>query len=218
MTENWEYTNARNTRCRFTYIEPVHLYHYCLSNFLLAIRIQCDQFRQSIRWHDWQFSLPGHRTIAAANSQNDAKSGHNRRFADRVIAGNIFATKNYRLLHLSKRILRYPLALVSKAHTILRRGGNHIELFVRVTPNASRDEIIGVVQLSDSENRLAVKVRAVPEKGKANKAVIKYLAKQLLVPKSSITVTKGSATRQKTLHIVGVPNAIILSLENLLPE
>jgi uncharacterized protein (TIGR00251 family) len=104
---------------------------------------------------------------------------------------------------------------VLKVHTILRQSDFHIELFVRVTPNASRDEITGIIQSSDGENRLALKVRAVPEKGKANKAVTKLLAKLIKVPKSSIAVTSGSTARQKTLRIVGDPNEIILSLEKL---
>lgn len=103
-----------------------------------------------------------------------------------------------------------------KVHTILRRSDHHIELFVRVTPNASRDEITGFIQNSDGENRLALKVRAVPEKDKANKAAIRLLAKQLQIPKSSIAVTSGSTARQKTLRIAGDPNEIILSLEKML--
>ena len=103
-----------------------------------------------------------------------------------------------------------------KVHTILRQSENHIELFVRVTPNASRDEITDFIQSSDGENRLAIKVRAAPEKGKANKAVIKLLAKLIQVPKSSIAVTSGSTARQKTLRIIGDTNEIILSLEKLL--
>ncbi len=101
-------------------------------------------------------------------------------------------------------------------YTILRQSDHHIELFVWVTPNASRDQITGFIQSSDGENRLAIKVRAVPEKGKANKAAIKLLSKLIQVPKSSIAVTSGSTARQKTLRIVGDPNEIILSLEKLL--
>ncbi|MCP4181977.1 MAG: DUF167 domain-containing protein [Hyphomicrobiales bacterium] len=100
--------------------------------------------------------------------------------------------------------------------SILSRSDSHIELFVRVTPNASRDEITGFIQSRDCKNRLAIKVRAIPEKGKANKAVIKFLAKLIQVPKSSITVMGGSTARQKTLRIVGDPNEIVLSLEKIL--
>ena len=43
---------------------------------------------------------------------------------------------------------------------------------VKVTPNASEDKVIGM----DGEV-LKIKVRATPEKGKANQAVIDLLAK-----------------------------------------
>jgi len=93
---------------------------------------------------------------------------------------------------------------------------NHVELFVRVTPNASRDEITGVIQISDDVKRLALKVRAVPENGKANKAAIKLLAKQLQIPKSSIRVVKGANARHKTLRINEYSDLTILSLAKLL--
>ena len=102
-------------------------------------------------------------------------------------------------------------------NTILRQSDNHIELYVRVTPNGSCNEIIGILDSSNSQNRLLLKVQAVPEKGKANKAAIKYLSKQLQIPKSMITITSGSNARKKTLLIVGDPDGIILSLAKLLP-
>lgn len=106
-----------------------------------------------------------------------------------------------------------------KIQSILHRSDDHIDLFVRVTPNGSRDEITGIVDCGEGEYRLALKVRAVPEKGKANKAVIKLVAKLLGQPKSSITVASGSATRQKTLRITGDANGIISSLDRFfLPE
>jgi uncharacterized protein (TIGR00251 family) len=105
--------------------------------------------------------------------------------------------------------------LVLIVQSILRQSDGYIDLFVRVSPNASRDEINGIIQGSEDEYRLTLKVRAVPEKGKANKAVTKFLAKLLQVPKSSVTVTSGTSARQKTIRIAGDVNGIILSLEKL---
>ncbi len=50
---------------------------------------------------------------------------------------------------------------------------------------------------------LRVRVKAVPEKGKATAAVIALLAKALGVPKSAITLTSGDTARLKTLAILG---------------
>jgi len=56
---------------------------------------------------------------------------------------------------------------------------------------------------ADGEQRLAVKVTAPPDKGKANAAVVKLLANALRLPKSSLTVASGETSRLKTVAIVG---------------
>ena len=58
-----------------------------------------------------------------------------------------------------------------------------ITLNVKVTPNASKNEILG---LTDGTWR--VKIAAAPDKGKANKELIEFLSKRLGVKKSSISL------------------------------
>ncbi|MEQ8559028.1 MAG: DUF167 family protein [Henriciella sp.] len=76
-----------------------------------------------------------------------------------------------------------------------------MRLTVRVTPNASSDQILG--RASDDAGRefLKLKVRAVPEGGKANRAVEKLLAKTLKLPKSAVRVVTGETSRIKGVHI-----------------
>ena len=74
-------------------------------------------------------------------------------------------------------------------------------LRLRVTPNAGRDAIEGYETLADGTEVLRIRVSAVPDKGKANAAVIALLAKSLRLPKSSITVTAGETARLKTIRI-----------------
>jgi uncharacterized protein (TIGR00251 family) len=78
-----------------------------------------------------------------------------------------------------------------------------LSLFIRVTPNAGRDAIEGSELRDDGSCVLRLRVKAVPDKGKANAAVIALLAKAFGVPKSAITVTSGETARQKTLLISG---------------
>jgi len=52
-----------------------------------------------------------------------------------------------------------------------------LEVQLRVTPDASRDAIGDVVADAQGNGALKLAVTAVPEKGKANTAVIKLLAK-----------------------------------------
>lgn len=74
-------------------------------------------------------------------------------------------------------------------------------LHLRVTPNAGRDAIEGVESRDDGTSVLRIRVRAVPDKGKANAAVVALLAKALGVPKSALGVVSGETSRLKTLRI-----------------
>ncbi|HOY79358.1 MAG TPA: DUF167 family protein, partial [Hyphomonadaceae bacterium] len=75
------------------------------------------------------------------------------------------------------------------------------ELRVRAQPNASKDAIEGLGEDASGQTFLKVRVRAVPEKGKANAAVEKLLAKALRLPGSAVSVEKGETQRIKTVRI-----------------
>ena len=98
-----------------------------------------------------------------------------------------------------------------------RLSPSGLSLFVRVTPNAGRDAIEGIALRDDGTATLRVRVSAVPDKGKANAAVIALLAKALGVPKSSITVTSGETSRMKTLAVVGDGPTLIAALSKNTP-
>lgn len=76
-----------------------------------------------------------------------------------------------------------------------------VALFVRVTPNASADRIEGVETRADGVARLRIRVRAIPDRGRANTAVIELIAKALRVPKAEIGIAAGHTARDKTLRI-----------------
>ena len=95
-------------------------------------------------------------------------------------------------------------------------GSNDLRLAGRLTPNGGRDAIEGVETGADGEDHLKVRVTAVPEKGKANKALIALVAKRLGVPKSSITIISGETARKKILRIEGDPEDLKSRLEALL--
>jgi uncharacterized protein (TIGR00251 family) len=85
-------------------------------------------------------------------------------------------------------------------------------LHVRLTPKSSRDEIDGVVQLADGSSVLQARVRAVPENGKANEALVRLLAKRLRVPASTVHIEAGAGSRLKTLRIDGDSGYLIARL------
>jgi len=89
---------------------------------------------------------------------------------------------------------------------------------IRLTPGASRDEINGIDRAADGSAQLAARVRAVPEKGAANTALLKLFAKWLGVPKSAVSVRTGATSRLKTLHVQGTAELLIEKFEKSILE
>jgi len=75
---------------------------------------------------------------------------------------------------------------------------------VKVTPRASRDEIVGM-----RDGVLAVRVTAPPVDDKANKAVVKLLAKRAGVPHSRVRIVRGQRGRRKVIAIEGADEAAL---------
>ena len=90
-----------------------------------------------------------------------------------------------------------------------------LSLFVRVTPRSSKDAIEGVTVDAAGDARLAVRLRAVPEDGKANKALVALLAKSWKIPKSAITIAAGETQRQKTLRLAVPPESLAETLAGI---
>ncbi len=76
-------------------------------------------------------------------------------------------------------------------------------LTVRLTPKSRRDEITGVDQLSDGRAVLKARVRAAPQDGAANAALIRLVAKSLRIPASAVQLESGATGRLKTLLLSG---------------
>ncbi len=90
-----------------------------------------------------------------------------------------------------------------------------LTLVVRVTPNAGVDRIEGVELRDDGQAVLRLRVAAVPDKGRANAAVVALLARALDVPKSSIAVVAGETARLKTLALAGDGAALAARIDAL---
>ncbi len=77
---------------------------------------------------------------------------------------------------------------------------------VKLTPGAKQNKVIGWEEDLFGDRTLKVQVTAIPEKGKANKALIALLSKHWKVPKSSITIIRGETNRIKILEIISDKN------------
>jgi hypothetical protein len=72
---------------------------------------------------------------------------------------------------------------------------------VRAQPGARRNEVRGI-----QDGALKVCVTQAPEKGKANKAIVEFLAKWLGMRKSQIELISGETASQKKFLVRAVAN------------
>ncbi|WP_319774610.1 DUF167 family protein [Breoghania sp.] len=96
-----------------------------------------------------------------------------------------------------------------------RAADGGVRIALRLTPKASRDQLDGLNVLSDGRVVLAARVRAVPDKGAANKALEKLISKTLKVPSRDVSVEAGHTARLKTLFVQGDEKDLIQGLEAL---
>ena len=70
---------------------------------------------------------------------------------------------------------------------------------VRIQPRASKDEIIGEIA-----GALKIRLQAPAVEGRANEALIEFLAQLLKSPKGAVRILSGERSRIKRLEIRGV--------------
>jgi uncharacterized protein (TIGR00251 family) len=80
-----------------------------------------------------------------------------------------------------------------------KKTGAGMSLQVRVQPRSSRLAVEGV-----EEGVLRVRLTAAPAEGAANEQLIRLLAAELGVPKSSIRIIKGRTSRNKVVEVEGM--------------
>jgi len=86
-----------------------------------------------------------------------------------------------------------------------------VKLSIQVHPGAKKNEVVRF-----EAGVWHIKVAAPPVEGKANEALIKFLSKSLDIPKSKISLEKGTTSRHKIISVEGLSTEQIQSL--LLPS
>lgn len=76
------------------------------------------------------------------------------------------------------------------------KGGS--ALAVRVTPRASKNEIVEVL----SDGTIRIRLTAVPSDNEVNSALVKFMSEVLAIPTSQIEVVAGATGRDKLLSIL----------------
>jgi uncharacterized protein (TIGR00251 family) len=81
---------------------------------------------------------------------------------------------------------------------LLHDGKKGAALAVRVTPRASKNEIVDIL----SDGTIKVHLTAPPVEGQANTALLKFLAKVLDVPLKQLEVVAGTHGRNKLVSVI----------------
>ncbi len=84
-----------------------------------------------------------------------------------------------------------------------RLSGDGIEIAVRVTPRAKREQFA-----AGTEEHFAVRLAAPPVEGAANTALIALVAREFGVGKRAVTLIAGDTARLKRLAIAGDTTAL----------
>jgi uncharacterized protein len=88
-----------------------------------------------------------------------------------------------------------------------------VSVNVRLTPGARREGFSGIADIGDGKAALKISVRAPPEDGRANAALIALLAKEWGLPKGAFSLLSGASSRQKTLLVEGDSGAVLQNIE-----
>ena len=71
-----------------------------------------------------------------------------------------------------------------------------VRLAVQIQPNAKKTEVVGVL-----DDALKIKLQAAPIEGKANDALVRWIAATLSVPRSAVEITHGHTNKRKLVAV-----------------
>ena len=81
----------------------------------------------------------------------------------------------------------------------LHTTGSGVTLTLHIQPGAKKTEIVGL-----HGDALKIRLHAPPVDGKANAALIEFLAETLGLPRSAITLKSGQTARRKVVAAEGI--------------
>jgi uncharacterized protein len=87
----------------------------------------------------------------------------------------------------------------------LHDGKHGAALALRVTPRASKNEIVEVL----SDGTVKIHLTAPPVDGKANEALLKFLAETLDVPISHLDIVAGAGGRDKLISVTDMDATVL---------
>lgn len=104
---------------------------------------------------------------------------------------------------------------------MLRPAVDGVSLAVRAQPGAKQTAITGIYG-EESSAQLKIAVKAPALEGRANEALIEFLAKTFGIAKSAVRLNSGELSRSKVFLLRGVSsaeaNAVVASRLSVWPE
>ena len=79
-----------------------------------------------------------------------------------------------------------------------RREGDSITLTLHIQPGAKRSEVAGL-----HGDALKIRLAAPPIEGRANEALLKFIAELFEVPQRQVELLRGAQSRHKTVRVEG---------------
>ncbi|TAH49569.1 MAG: YggU family protein [Chloroflexota bacterium] len=67
---------------------------------------------------------------------------------------------------------------------------------VKVIPRAKRDEMVGI-----ENDALKIRLNAPPVEGRANEALVKFLAQTLNIARANVEIVRGETSRNKVVRV-----------------
>ena len=86
-------------------------------------------------------------------------------------------------------------------------GNGRITLTLHIQPGAKKTEFTGL-----HGDALKIRLAAPPVDGKANAALISFVAESLHLPKAAVTLKSGQTSRRKVLELTGTSGEAIKRL------
>jgi uncharacterized protein (TIGR00251 family) len=85
----------------------------------------------------------------------------------------------------------------------MSEGKRGAALAIRVTPRARKTEIVEIL----ADHTIKIRLTAPPVEGKANEALIEFMAKVLDVPRSKVEIVAGASGRDKLVTILDLDSS-----------
>lgn len=82
----------------------------------------------------------------------------------------------------------------------LRQSGDRLTLTLHIQPGAKKTEIAGL-----HGDALKIRLAAPPVDGKANAALLAFVAEVLDLPKQAVSLKSGQTSRRKVVEAIGAP-------------